>query len=146
MATKIAARLAEGGPLVLDTPGTAPPFTTGAEAWLEWYPTLYALREPTQANRSHFVKVHLIPFFGKMPITEVTRTSIQDFIAAKRANGWLGPRQGAGRFNAENESPLPPTHPRLRGRKGLDSYQSNAWGQTMATHAYDDGTRPVHAS
>ena len=72
---------------MLNTPSTVPTFTKVADAWLEWYPTLFALREPTQANRSHFVKVHLIPFFGEMPITEITRASIQDFIATKRAPG-----------------------------------------------------------
>jgi len=86
-ATKIAARLTEGGPLVLDAASAVPTFGSVAGAWLEWYPTLYALREPTLANRAHFINVHLIPFFGGSLITEVTRASVQDFIAAKRATG-----------------------------------------------------------
>jgi integrase len=86
-ATKIAARLTEGGPLIVDAPATVPTFAGVAEAWLEWYPTLYALREPTLGNRAHFIKLHLIPFFGSRFITQITRSSVQDFIAAKRATG-----------------------------------------------------------
>lgn len=107
-ATKIAARLAEGGPLILDSPATVPTFKAVAEAWLAWYPALYALREPTQVNRAHFVNVHLIPFFGSRLITDVTRASVQDFIAAKRATG------GSTRGKALADSTLKVNLPCLR--------------------------------
>jgi integrase len=63
-ATKIAARLAEGGPLVLDTvpaPTVVPTFATIAEEWLQKYPALHAIRPGTLDNYRSFTTQHLIP-------------------------------------------------------------------------------------
>ncbi len=89
-ATKIAARLAEGGPIALAPPTPAikaPTFEAVAEEWLHKYPALHAIRPGTLDGYRSFTTRHLIPYFGQRPITEITVDSIEDFIEAKRAPG-----------------------------------------------------------
>lgn len=91
-ATKIAARLAEGGPIALDPPTRAKPapvptFAAVAEEWLRRYPALHAIRPGTLDNYRSFTEQHLLPYFGEGPITAITVDRIEDFIAAKRSPG-----------------------------------------------------------
>ena len=89
-ATKIAARLAEGGPIVLDPPTPAikaPTFGAIAEEWLHKYPALHAIRPGTLDSYRSFTTRHLIPYFGQRPITDITVNAIEDFIETKRAPG-----------------------------------------------------------
>jgi integrase len=89
-ATKIAARLAEGGPITLDPPKPAaksPSFSAIAEEWLLKYPALHAIRPATLDNYRSFTKRHLLPALGHLPITDITAVTIEDFIEAKRAPG-----------------------------------------------------------
>ena len=91
-ATKIRAKLAEGDATVLTrTPVTAPSapltFRELAEEWLVKYPALHAIRPGTMENREQFIRGHLLPHFGAMPITAVTTTEIEDFIERKRGPG-----------------------------------------------------------
>lgn len=89
-ATKIAARLAEGGPISLDPPAPAPKaptFAAIAEEWLHKYPALHAIRPATLDNYRSFTTRHLLPALGHLPITDVTVAVIEDFIEAKRLPG-----------------------------------------------------------
>jgi integrase len=96
VAIKIQARLLDGDISDLAAPAptapTVPTFQAAAERWLEWYPQLFPLRSGTLENRRTFLMAHLIPFFGGRPISEITRTRVQDFIASRRAVG--GSRRG----------------------------------------------------
>jgi integrase len=81
-ATKIAARLAEGGPIALEPPTPtpeAPTFAAIAEEWLQKYPALHAIRPATLDNYRSFTMRHLVPAFGHLPITDVSVTVIEDF-------------------------------------------------------------------
>lgn len=96
-ATKIAARLAEGGPLVLDrapAPTVVPTFAAIAEEWLQKYPALHAIRPGTLDNYCSFTTRHLLPALGHLPITDVTSSVIEDFIEAKRLPGGSIRHQG----------------------------------------------------
>jgi integrase len=86
-AAKIAARLADGGPLVVATPPVAPSFEQAAQEWLERYQSLFAVRRSTLANREHFITRHLVPFFAGRQASEITTEMVEDFIGAKRAVG-----------------------------------------------------------
>jgi integrase len=89
-ATKIAARLAEGGPIALDaeTPATeVPTFAAIAEEWLQKYPAIHAIRPGTLDNYRSFTMRHLVPALGHLPISNVTATVIEDFIETKRLPG-----------------------------------------------------------
>ena len=89
-AVQIAAKLADGNMAVFDPPpprAAAPTFATVAEGWLEKYPTRRAIRLSTIENYTSFVKGHLLPFFGAMPITAIQADTIESFIEAKRAPG-----------------------------------------------------------
>jgi integrase len=86
-AAKIAARLADGGPLVVETPPAAPSFERAATEWLERYQSLFAVRRSTLANREHFITRHLVPFFAGRQASEITTELVEDFIGAKRAVG-----------------------------------------------------------
>jgi integrase len=89
-AVQIAARLAIGDTSALEkqaAPSTVPTFAEVAKAWPEWSAGLYPVRPGTQKSRDSFTKVHLVPWFGAKPITDVTRGEIQSFIASKRAAG-----------------------------------------------------------
>jgi integrase len=96
-ATKIAAKLLDGDTSILDKPPqptTAPMFADVAEEWLRKYPALHAVRPATMDNYRSFTERHLIPFFGSVPVSDITAQSIEDFIEAKRAPGgsvrWAG--------------------------------------------------------
>ena len=89
-ATKIAAKLLDGDTSVLDKPqkpAAAPAFADVAEEWLTKYPALHAVRPATMDNYRSFTEKHLIPFFGSVPVCDITAQSIEDFIEAKRAPG-----------------------------------------------------------
>src|SRR5205809_3090377 len=89
-ATKIAAKLLDGDTSVLDNPqkpAAAPAFADVAEEWLTRYPALHAVRPGTMDNYRSFTEKHLIPFFGSVPVCDITAQSIEDFIEAKRAPG-----------------------------------------------------------
>jgi len=106
-AAEVKLRLANGGPIVekpKPTP-TVPTFAQVAEQWQTWYPSLYPTRPSTQAVRASFLRTHLLPRFGTLPITEITRASVQDFIAAKRATG--GARHGKAMSDVSLKAGLP---------------------------------------
>ncbi len=87
-ALKIAARLAEGGPLQEDKPTSTPAtFSQVAEEWLHKYPALHGIRPATLDNYRSFTTQHLIPALGHLAITAITPTTIEDFIEAKRSPG-----------------------------------------------------------
>src|SRR5437773_3237723 len=89
-ATKIAAKLLDGDTSVLDKPqkpAMAPAFAEVAEDWLRKYPALHAVRPATMDNYRSFTEKHLVPFFGSVPVSNITAQSIEDFIEAKRAPG-----------------------------------------------------------
>ena len=89
-ATKIAARLTEGGPIFLEpkTPASeVPSFAALAEEWLQKYPALHAIRPGTLDNYRSFTTRHLLPAMGHLPITNITVVTIEDFIEAKRMPG-----------------------------------------------------------
>src|SRR5437867_338614 len=83
----IEARLNLGDLGVLAPDSAVPTFAAVAEGWLKKYPTRRAIRPSTIENYTSFTKRHLVPFFGTMPITEITPETIEDFIEAKRAPG-----------------------------------------------------------
>ena len=107
-ATKIAARLADGGPLVVETPPVAPSFEQAAQEWLERYQSLFAVRRSTLANREHFITRHLVPFFAGRQANEITTELVEDFIGAKRAVG------GSKRGKALADSTIKVNLPTLR--------------------------------
>jgi integrase len=86
-AVEIAARLAKGGPLVVEAPPVAPTFEQAAQEWLGRYQSLFAVRRSTLANREHFITRHLVPFFAERKANEITTELVEDFIGAKRAVG-----------------------------------------------------------
>src|SRR3989454_11247854 len=89
-ATKTAAKLWDGDTSVLDKPqkpATAPAFAEVVDEWLRKYPALHAVRPATMDNYRSFTEKHLIPFFGSVPVSDITAQSIEDFIEAKRAPG-----------------------------------------------------------
>ena len=95
-ATKIAARLVESGPIMLNPPTPAPEapmFAAIAEEWLHKHPALHAIRPTTLDNYRPFTMRHLVPALEHRPITDVSVTVIEDFIEAKRLPG------GSIRFN-----------------------------------------------
>jgi integrase len=59
-------------------------------------------------NGAHFIRVHLVPFFGERPVNTVTRSDVQDFIASRRAVG------GSVRGKAIADSTLKMNLPGLR--------------------------------
>ena len=80
-AIKIQARLAEGDTVPLaPAPPSAPTFASIAEEWLRRYPALHAIRPGTLDNYRSFTERHLIPYFGELPITDITVDRIEDFI------------------------------------------------------------------
>lgn len=89
-AVQIAARLAIGDGSVLEkqtAPVAVSTFKEIAEAYPTWAQGVFPVRPSTAKSRESFTRVHLIPYFGAKPITDVTRASIQSFIAALRAGG-----------------------------------------------------------
>jgi integrase len=107
-AAKIAARLADGGPLVVETPPVAPSFEQAAREWLERYQSLFAVRRSTLANREHFITRHLVPFFAGRQASGITAEMVEDFIGAKRAVG------GSKRGKALADSTIKVNLPTLR--------------------------------
>jgi integrase len=91
VASQLRARLVLGDQSVLDGQPSGPAggltFATVAERWLEWHPSLNAWRQGTLEAHRSFLLTHLVPTFGSLPITEITRRRIQEFIAARRGAG-----------------------------------------------------------
>jgi len=67
-----------------------------AAEWRAWYPGIHAVRPSTMENHESFLRTHLIPFFGALPVAEITPDLVEDFIAAKRAAGGSRRRDGKG--------------------------------------------------
>jgi integrase len=94
-AEKIQAKLALGDVSVLEPQTTtSPTFGVVADEWLRKYPALHAIQPGTLDNYRSFTLKHLIPFFGAMPLTNITAQTIEDFIEAKRAPGGSVLRRG----------------------------------------------------
>jgi integrase len=89
-AIKIQAKLLDGDLGVLDAAPPPPASPTFAEVYQEWvtkYPALHAVAPTTLENYCSFAERHLLPFFGTLPITGVTVSTVEDFIEVKRATG-----------------------------------------------------------
>jgi integrase len=100
-AIKIAARLLDGDLSLFEgakpaAPPPAPSFADVYREWLGYYPALHDVRPGTLANWRSFAEHHLLPYFGAMPITEITADTIEGFIVAKRAPGGSIRRAGKG--------------------------------------------------
>jgi integrase len=91
VASQLRARLALGDTSTLESrspgPTTVITFKVVAEKWLDWYPGLNALRHGTLETHKSFIRTHLLPAFGSLPIGEITRRRIQELIAALRMTG-----------------------------------------------------------
>jgi integrase len=91
VASQLRARLVLGDQSALEKrvprSPSSPTFSIVAERWLEWYPALNALRHGTLETHKRFIRSHLVPAFGSIPIGEITRRRIQEFIASRRATG-----------------------------------------------------------
>jgi integrase len=103
-AAKIAARLAEGGPIGLDSTKSAPvpTFAALAEEWLRIHPATTGISVTTIEDYRSLVTHHLVPFFGSTPVSELDYAAIERFIVAKRAPGgsrrWSDRALGVGRL------------------------------------------------
>jgi integrase len=64
-----------------------PSFETVARRWLVEYPALHPIRPNTIQTYRSAIDRHLIPHFGRLPITALTASAIETFIAAKRQPG-----------------------------------------------------------
>jgi integrase len=87
---QIEAQLALGDLSAFEKPKpeqTVPTFAEVAAAWPKWSQELFPVRPSTQRGRESFTRVHLTPWFGPRLISDVTRASIQEFIAKKRVTG-----------------------------------------------------------
>jgi integrase len=74
-----------------------PTFAEVAAAWPEWQHSLFPVRLNTERARASFTKVHLIPWFGPRPITDLaSHDAIEQFIAAKRKGGLADSALGVG--------------------------------------------------
>ena len=103
-AGQISAKLALGDTSVLDpksAPAEAgvPTFGEIAREWLDSYPTLRGIRPNTAINYRSFTTAHLLPAFGEQPITAVTASAIEAFIADTSARGSVR-HQGKGLSDA----------------------------------------------
>jgi integrase len=92
VASQLRTRLALGDQSLLESRPTRPTpptvtFGTVAARWLDWYPALNALRPGTLENHEKFIRVHLVPVFGSLPIGDISRRQVQEFIAARRGAG-----------------------------------------------------------
>ena len=89
--SQLRGRLALGDQSLLDRQSTRPPssltFKTVVERRLKWYPGLNALRPGTFETHQSFLSTHLLPSFGSIPISDLTRRRIQELIAALRVPG-----------------------------------------------------------
>jgi len=103
-ATKIAARLAEGGPIGLHSAmsATVPTFAVLAEEWLRIHPATTGVSITTIEDYRSLVTHHLAPFFGSTPVSELDYAAIERFIVTKRAPGgsrrWSDRALGVGRL------------------------------------------------
>jgi integrase len=101
-ATKIAARLAEGGGIGLGSPAPVPTFAVLAEEWLRIHPATTGISIATIEDYRSLVTHHLVPFFGSTPVSELDYAAIERFIVAKRAPGgsrrWTDRALGVGRL------------------------------------------------
>jgi integrase len=91
-ATELRRALAAGD---FHLPTVGPAFKDVVDDWLKHYPTVSGVRLGTFENHRSFVEQHLIPHFGSQPITALTPSALEDFIALK-----LGPK-GSTRFSGK---------------------------------------------
>jgi integrase len=99
--SQLRARLALGDQSPIENLSTRPTtpgilFEQLAADWLVWYPGVHAIRKTTLENHESFLRAHLLPFFGAMPVARITPDLVEDFIAAKRATGGAIRRGGQG--------------------------------------------------
>jgi integrase len=102
-AVKIAARLAEGGAIGLDSRETPLlTFAVLAEEWLKFHPATTGISATTMEDYRSLVTHHLAPFFGTTPVSELDYAAIERFVVAKRAPGgssrWNDRALGVGRL------------------------------------------------
>jgi integrase len=64
-----------------------PSFEQVARRWLVEYPALHPIRPNTLQTYRSAIDRHLIPHFGPLPITALTASAIETFIATKRQPG-----------------------------------------------------------
>jgi integrase len=77
------------------------PFTTYATQWVEDQEALCragALKPSTYRDREVTVRVHLIPFFGTLPLDEITKADCRSLQLAKVREGRLSPSTINGRL------------------------------------------------
>lgn len=93
VASQLRARLALGDESLVESrptrlkPTPAVTFETVAARWLDWYPSLNAVRPGTLANYRKILRAHLLPALGDTPIGHITRRRVQELIAALRGPG-----------------------------------------------------------
>ena len=83
-ATELRKNLAAGD---FHLPTIGPAFKDVAAEWLSHYPVVHGLRPGTQENHRSFTEQHLLPYFGQMPVTAVTASTVEDFMALKLGPG-----------------------------------------------------------
>jgi len=87
LAKAIRAKLLAGDLGVFDTPAPSITFAELAAEWTARYPGIRGLRPTTQENYQSFLRQHLLPAFGPLPVSAISPEAIETFIAAKRAPG-----------------------------------------------------------
>jgi integrase len=162
-ATKIAARLADGGPIGLDSPksGAVVTFALLADEWLRIHPAIAGISSTTLEDYRSLVTHHLVPFFNSTPVSELDYAAIERFIVAKRTVGgssrWSNRALGVGRLRnalkvlrliltrAVVVYKILPANPAAgRWRLGANTQESadpfiRAELQAILTHAHDVG-------
>jgi integrase len=86
IAKKIEAKLALGDMGVFEKRKSVLTFKVFAEEWVEGFAKT-ALKESTYCGYRSVLDKHLEPAFGKMPINEITRTDVKNFIFKKIKDG-----------------------------------------------------------
>jgi len=96
VASQIRRRLAAGD---FQLRRDGPSFEVLAREWLARYPVVRSIRAATIENYKSFTERHLLPFFGKLPVSAITTGDVEAFIAAKRG------ASGSSRFPGRPLSP-----------------------------------------
>jgi integrase len=82
VASEIRRKLAEGRFRLAQA---GPRFAELAEEWLTKYPLVRSISQSSLENYTSFVRHHLVPHFGEVPVSTITSETVEDFIAAKRS-------------------------------------------------------------
>jgi integrase len=67
---------------------TAETFETFARTWVDEYPESKGLKRSTRRGYRQIIDLHLIPAFGRLKLGDVTVERIEQYIAAKRKEGY----------------------------------------------------------